>query len=53
MKFGAMRRVGIYYGTDKHVMAQPVLFDLRNIYRPDELARYGFTYESVGRAKKL
>ena len=30
-------------------MAQPVIVDLRNIYRPDEMAEHGFTYESVGR----
>ena len=33
----------------KKEMAQPVIVDLRNIYRPDEMAEYGFTYESVGR----
>ena len=33
------------------VMAQPVLVDLRNIYSADEVARHGFTYESVGRRK--
>jgi UDPglucose 6-dehydrogenase len=31
-------------------IAHPVVVDLRNIYRPDELAAHGFTYESVGRA---
>jgi len=31
------------------VMAKPVLVDLRNIYRPDELAKHGFAYEGVGR----
>jgi UDPglucose 6-dehydrogenase len=36
----------------KAVMARPVLVDLRNIYRPEEVARHGFTYESVGRARK-
>lgn len=36
----------------KGVMARPVLVDLRNIYRPDELARHGFAYEGVGRGKK-
>ncbi|MBR0709163.1 UDP-glucose/GDP-mannose dehydrogenase family protein, partial [Bradyrhizobium liaoningense] len=30
-------------------MAQPVVVDLRNIYRPEEMAAAGFTYESVGR----
>jgi UDPglucose 6-dehydrogenase len=36
----------------KQVMAQPVLVDLRNIYPPDEVARHGFVYEGVGRARK-
>ena len=31
-------------------MAQPVVVDLRNIYRPEEMAAHGFTYDSVGRA---
>jgi UDPglucose 6-dehydrogenase len=33
----------------KQVMTQPVLVDLRNIYRPEEMARHGFVYDSVGR----
>jgi len=33
----------------KEQMAQPVIVDLRNIYRPDEMAEHGFTYASVGR----
>ena len=36
----------------KGVMARPVLVDLRNIYRPDELARHDFAYEGVGRGMK-
>jgi UDPglucose 6-dehydrogenase len=35
----------------KDVMERPVLVDLRNIYRPEEAARHGFAYESVGRPK--
>jgi UDPglucose 6-dehydrogenase len=35
----------------KSVMERPVLVDLRNIYRPEEAARHGFAYESVGRPK--
>ncbi|MBX6327170.1 MAG: UDP-glucose/GDP-mannose dehydrogenase family protein [Pseudolabrys sp.] len=35
----------------KTVMARPVLVDLRNIYRPQEVARAGFIYESVGRRR--
>ena len=36
----------------KQVMERPVLVDLRNIYRPEEMTRHGFAYEGVGRAKK-
>jgi UDPglucose 6-dehydrogenase len=36
----------------KKVMQRPVLVDLRNIYRPEEVTRHGFAYDSVGRAKK-
>jgi UDP-glucose/GDP-mannose dehydrogenase family, UDP binding domain len=32
----------------KRELAQPIVVDLRNIYRPDEMAALGFTYESVG-----
>ena len=31
------------------LLKAPVVVDLRNIYRPDEMARLGFTYTSVGR----
>jgi UDPglucose 6-dehydrogenase len=34
----------------KAAMAQPVVVDLRNIYRAEDMAALGFTYESVGRA---
>jgi UDPglucose 6-dehydrogenase len=34
----------------KTIMVSPVLVDLRNIYSPEEIARHGFVYESVGRA---
>jgi UDPglucose 6-dehydrogenase len=30
-------------------MAQPVVVDLRNIYRPEDMAALGFIYQSVGR----
>jgi UDPglucose 6-dehydrogenase len=33
----------------KREMAQAVIIDLRNIYRPDDMARAGFRYESIGR----
>jgi UDPglucose 6-dehydrogenase len=35
----------------KGAMERPLLVDLRNIYRADEVARHGFAYESVGRPK--
>jgi UDPglucose 6-dehydrogenase len=31
------------------LMACPVIVDLRNIYRPEEMSRYGFAYASIGR----
>jgi UDPglucose 6-dehydrogenase len=34
------------------VMERPVLVDLRNIYLPEEVARHGFVYESIGRGRK-
>src|SRR5262249_19202625 len=33
----------------KSALQRPIVVDLRNIYRPDEMARQGFTYVSVGR----
>jgi hypothetical protein len=33
-------------------MERSVLVDLRNVYRPDEVARHGFAYEGIGRARK-
>lgn len=33
----------------KAVVAVPLLVDLRNVYRPDEIARHGFGYVGVGR----
>ena len=34
----------------KEVMKAPVLVDLRNIYRPDDVRSRGFKYASIGRA---
>jgi len=36
----------------KSEMAQPVVVDLRNVYRPEDMAAHGFIYESVGRASE-
>ncbi|WP_141263378.1 UDP binding domain-containing protein, partial [Bradyrhizobium sp. USDA 3456] len=36
----------------KSAMAQPIVVDLRNIYRPEEMEAAGFTYESVGRSAR-
>jgi len=33
----------------KRLLKRPLMVDLRNIYRPDEMAKAGFTYVSVGR----
>jgi UDPglucose 6-dehydrogenase len=35
----------------KLLMKQPVVVDLRNVYRPEEMAAAGFVYEGVGRGK--
>ena len=35
----------------KREMAHPVVVDLRNIDRPDEMAAHGFTYDSIGRRR--
>ena len=34
----------------RKLMAAPVLVDLRNVYRPEEMARRGIAYSSIGRA---
>jgi UDPglucose 6-dehydrogenase len=34
----------------RDLMACPVLVDLRNVYRPDEMGKHGFLYSCVGRA---
>lgn len=36
-------------GRLKKILKSPVVVDLRNIYRPDEMAAKGFRYSSVGR----
>ncbi len=33
----------------KGEMRQPVIVDLRNVYRPEEMAELGFIYDSIGR----
>jgi UDPglucose 6-dehydrogenase len=37
----------------KDLMACPVIVDLRNVYRADEIERYGFAYICVGRPTTL
>ncbi|MGQ0685404.1 UDP-glucose dehydrogenase family protein [Bradyrhizobium sp.] len=36
----------------KATLARPVVVDLRNIYRAEDMAAHGFVYESVGRASE-
>ena len=36
----------------RDLMRTPILYDGRNIYEPDEMAKYGFIYRGVGRGKK-
>jgi UDPglucose 6-dehydrogenase len=33
----------------KSILKQPVMIDLRNIYKPGEMAAAGFRYHSIGR----
>jgi UDPglucose 6-dehydrogenase len=33
----------------RDLMACPVVVDLRNVYRPEDMSRYGFAYACVGR----
>jgi UDPglucose 6-dehydrogenase len=35
----------------KAALKRPLMVDLRNIYRPADMAAHGFTYESVGRTQ--
>lgn len=37
----------------KNEMASPVIIDLRNVYRPDEMAARGFVYDSIGRGDRV
>ncbi|MNY68542.1 UDP-glucose 6-dehydrogenase TuaD [compost metagenome] len=34
----------------KVAMQTPIFVDLRNVYRPHEMRRHGFTYVSIGRS---
>jgi len=34
----------------KAIMARPVVVDLRNVYRSEDMAKHGFAYHSVGRS---
>ncbi|MBV9584105.1 MAG: UDP-glucose/GDP-mannose dehydrogenase family protein [Alphaproteobacteria bacterium] len=36
-------------GRIKRLMRRPVIIDLRNIYKPEEMAAAGLTYHSIGR----
>ena len=36
----------------RELMANPVIFDGRNLYRPETMKEHGFTYHSVGRPRQ-
>ncbi len=35
----------------KEILAQPIIVDMRNIYKPEDMAEAGFTYISIGRPR--
>ena len=37
----------------KKLLKAPIVVDLRNIYRPDEMAQFGFNYTSLGRPRTI
>jgi UDPglucose 6-dehydrogenase len=37
----------------KKLLKAPIVIDLRNIYRPDEMAQFGFNYTSLGRPRTI
>jgi UDPglucose 6-dehydrogenase len=37
----------------KKLLKSPIVIDLRNIYRPDEMAQFGFNYTSLGRPRTI
>ncbi len=37
------------FDTIRGLLKQPVIFDGRNIYDPDDLRKLGFSYYSIGR----
>jgi UDPglucose 6-dehydrogenase len=37
-------------GRIRGLLATPILVDLRNVYRADEVRRHGFSYTGIGRA---
>ncbi|MFT4252824.1 MAG: hypothetical protein QM608_10090, partial [Caulobacter sp.] len=36
----------------KTLLTAPVVVDLRNVYKPHEMVRAGFTYASIGRGTR-
>ncbi|MBT7360755.1 MAG: UDP-glucose 6-dehydrogenase, partial [Rhodospirillaceae bacterium] len=40
---------GLDFARMDSLLTQPIMVDLRNIYRPEEMAAAGFHYTSVGR----
>jgi UDPglucose 6-dehydrogenase len=41
------------FGRLKEIMAKPVVVDLRNVYRPEDMTKHGFAYHSVGRSPPI
>jgi UDPglucose 6-dehydrogenase len=46
-EWNSYRRLDL--GRIRSLLQSPVLIDLRNIYTPEEVSKFGFRYESLGR----
>jgi UDPglucose 6-dehydrogenase len=46
-EWNSYRRLDL--GRIRSLLQSPVLIDLRNIYTPEEVSKYGFRYDSLGR----
>jgi UDPglucose 6-dehydrogenase len=48
-EWNSYRRLDL--GRLRSLLQSPVLIDLRNIYTPEEVSKFGFRYDSLGRKR--